>query len=36
MKANTIINRYIMVEMVPPFVITLTFFTFIFLMTQIL
>jgi len=36
MKVNTIINRYIMVEMVPPFVITLTFFTFIFLMTQIL
>ncbi len=36
MKTNTIINRYLMAEMVPPFVITLTFFTFIFLMTQIL
>ena len=36
MKANSIINRYIMREMVPPFLITLIFFSFVFLMTQIL
>jgi lipopolysaccharide export system permease protein len=36
MKANSIINRYIIKEMVPPFMITLTFFSFVFLMTQIL
>ena len=36
MKANSIINRYIMKEMVPPFMITLVFFSFVFLMTQIL
>jgi lipopolysaccharide export system permease protein len=36
MKINTIINRYIFFEMVPPFVISLVFLTFIFLMTKIL
>lgn len=36
MRANSIINRYVFKEMLPPFSITLFFFTFIFLMTQIL
>ncbi|MFO7557363.1 MAG: LPS export ABC transporter permease LptF [Desulfobacterales bacterium] len=36
MKINTIINRYLLKEMLPPFVINLAFFTFIFLMTKIL
>ena len=36
MKINSIVNRYILVEMIPPFVINLIFFTFIFLMTRIL
>ena len=36
MKINTIINRYLLKEMMPPFVINLAFFTFIFLMTKIL
>ena len=36
MKINAIINRYIFAEFIPPFVISLVFFTFIFLMTKIL
>jgi lipopolysaccharide export system permease protein len=36
MKTNTIISRYIFQEMVPPFIINLVFFTFMFLMTRIL
>jgi lipopolysaccharide export system permease protein len=36
MQLNSIINRYIFIEMIPPFVINLVFFTFIFLMTRIL
>jgi len=36
MKINTIISRYIFKEMIPPFVINLVFFTFMFLMTRIL
>jgi len=36
MKMNTIINRYLLKEMIPPFAINLLFFTFIFLMTKIL
>ncbi|MDF1591694.1 MAG: LPS export ABC transporter permease LptF [Desulfobacterales bacterium] len=36
MKFNTIINRYIFKELIPPFVINLFFLTFIFLMTKIL
>ena len=36
MKLNTIINRYIFKELIPPFVINLFFLTFIFLMTKIL
>ena len=36
MKFNTIINRYIFRELLPPFVINLVFLTFIFLMTRIL
>ena len=36
MKFNSIIDRYIFKEMVPPFVINVGFFTFIFLMTRIL
>jgi len=36
MKINSIVNRYIFIEMVPPFVISLVFLTFIFLMTKIL
>ncbi|MEW6674007.1 MAG: LPS export ABC transporter permease LptF [Thermodesulfobacteriota bacterium] len=35
-KFNTIINRYIFKELIPPFVINLFFLTFIFLMTKIL
>jgi len=35
-KLNTIINRYIFTELIPPFVINLFFLTFIFLMTKIL
>lgn len=35
-KINTIINRYIFKELIPPFVINLFFLTFIFLMTKIL
>jgi lipopolysaccharide export system permease protein len=36
MKLNSIINRYIIKEMVPPFLINTVFFTFVFLMTKIL
>jgi lipopolysaccharide export system permease protein len=36
MKINTIIHRYIFREMLPPFGINLIFFSFIFLMTQII
>ncbi|MCP4692660.1 MAG: LPS export ABC transporter permease LptF [Desulfobacterales bacterium] len=36
MKINTIINRYIFREMVPPFIITMVFFTFVFLMAEML
>ncbi len=35
MKINTILNRYIFRELLSPFCITLTFLTFIFLMTRI-
>ncbi|MFH2218792.1 MAG: LPS export ABC transporter permease LptF [Pseudomonadota bacterium] len=36
MKINSIANRYLFREMLPPFSVTLLFFTFIFLMTKIL
>ncbi len=36
MRINSIINRYIFMEMIPPFIINIVFFTFIFLMTNIL
>lgn len=36
MKINSIIYRYIFMEMVPPFAVNVAFFTFIFLMTRIL
>lgn len=36
MRINTIITRYLFREMLPPFLINLVFFTFIFLMTKIL
>jgi lipopolysaccharide export system permease protein len=36
MRFNTIINRYIFKEMFPPFGLNLIFFSFIFLMTQII
>lgn len=36
MKINTIINRYIALELLPPFIINLFFFSFIFLITKIL
>lgn len=36
MKINAIANRYLFKEMLPPFVVTLLFFTFIFLMTKML
>jgi lipopolysaccharide export system permease protein len=35
MKLNTIINRYLIKEIIPPFIINLVFFSFIFLMTKI-
>jgi len=35
MRVNTIINRYIFRELIPPFAITLLFLTFVFLMTRI-
>lgn len=36
MKPFAIVNRYILLEMIPPFLVSLGFFTFIFLMKQIL
>ncbi len=36
MKSNSIIHRYLLREFIPPFVINLVFFSFIFLMEQIL
>ena len=36
MKLNSILNRYIFCELIPPFLVTLVFFTFVFLMTQLL
>lgn len=36
MKINSIVDRYILKELIPPFVINLFFLTFIFLMTRIL
>ncbi|MFV9647047.1 MAG: LptF/LptG family permease, partial [Desulfobacterales bacterium] len=36
MKINSIIYKYIFKEMIPPFVINLLFFNFIFLLTKIL
>jgi len=36
MKINTIINRYLFLEFIPPFVISIVFFTFVFLMVKIL
>ncbi len=35
MKFNSIINRYILKEMLPPFTVTIVFFTFIFLMAKL-
>jgi lipopolysaccharide export system permease protein len=36
MKFNSIVNRYVFIEMIPPFVINVVFFTFVLLMTKIL
>jgi len=36
MKLNSILNRYIFKELLPPFAINLVFFTFVFLMAQML
>ncbi len=36
MKINSIINRYILAEMITPFAVSLVFLTFVFLMSQIL
>ena len=36
MKTNTIINRHIFAEMIPPFVINIVFFLFVFLMAKVL
>ncbi len=36
MKLNSIVHRYIFLEMIPPFFINLVFLTFVFLMTKIL
>jgi lipopolysaccharide export system permease protein len=36
MKVNSTVNRYVFGEMIPPFVISLILFTFIFLMARIL
>jgi len=36
MKVNSIISRYLLKEMIPPFAVNLLFFTFVFLMTRIL
>jgi lipopolysaccharide export system permease protein len=35
-KVNTVVSRYVFREMIPPFLISLTLFTFIFLMARIL
>ena len=36
MKINSIVNRYIFTEMIPPFILNIGFFTFVFLMAKIL
>ncbi|MGD8543393.1 MAG: LptF/LptG family permease, partial [Desulfobacteraceae bacterium] len=36
MKTNTLIHRYLFVELLPPFAINLAFFTFIFMTSRIL
>ena len=36
MKLNTAVNRYIFKEMIPPYIMNLLFFVFVFLMRQIL
>jgi lipopolysaccharide export system permease protein len=36
MKINTIINRYVFTELIPPFALSILFFTFVFLMKTIL
>jgi len=36
MKINSIVNKYLFKEMIPPFVISIIFFTFLFLMAKIL
>ncbi|UCH23409.1 MAG: LPS export ABC transporter permease LptF [Deltaproteobacteria bacterium] len=36
MKINTIVNRYLLREMIPPFVMNTVFFTFVFLMAEML
>jgi lipopolysaccharide export system permease protein len=36
MKINSIVNRYLFKEMIPPFLINMVFFTFLFLMAKIL
>ncbi len=36
MKINSIVNRYIFKEMIPPFILTLGFLSFVFLLAQIL
>ena len=36
MKINSIVNRYFFTEMMPPFILNIVFFTFVFLMAKIL
>ncbi len=36
MNPNAILNRYILKEMIPPFLMNLVFFVFVFLMRQVL
>ena len=36
MKVNSIINRYMLLEMIPPFVLNVGFFLFVFMMMSIL
>jgi lipopolysaccharide export system permease protein len=36
MKINSVLNRFILKELIPPFVINLVFFMFVFLMSEIL
>ncbi|GBC63826.1 LPS export ABC transporter permease LptF [Desulfonema ishimotonii] len=36
MKSNAIVNRYILKELIPPFALNVMFFTFVFLLTEIL